>query len=597
MVRDFTEGTEEMLAEAVEYAIANTGQEEEMQLSVDVLGEVCEMDYSEIVSNAIKLQSASRGYGNAQLNAATFLQLIFQNARRKDAETVTTISEGVAEASDEYIKSLTSLVNCINVGGLGDTYEQFYYYKGYYHSTYEASIFGDSSLFAEKVAAAGNGVYGAFYNSINPDIPGNKERLYEFLQRDPATVEDWELDAILTILDSCVIVDESSGDTTLDYEKINMILTGFYTEENYNPLNGFRSYTNYYASDMLGYLASEYDMYYRYRTLGYSRLEPPLSSYADLNAILTSTSVYYDSVKTSFTEIGLDEYGMRKGMDFGIVVSEESDGLNRIVISTAQDDWEERNICLNPFAWNPDLYDEGAHDIYITKAQSDAVIHYSIVNQKGNELVSIQDAVVKKFFGDIGSKASDKADGYIDKAVTGALGVAGPGPVAAYRYVKSYVDVVQETQEANEKIENEIKIQEYEEYCKNLCLGGQSASCGDEQILVLNVKPDENELRIKVAYYNLEKNEDLTVEEVLESYDAFARGDDEGAATVESFDMAFCNGEGAEIGSEAAFRDAVNYVLGKDGTSVTFASEEQVEAAIQYVKNNPEVIKLLQGEE
>ena len=158
----------------------------------------------------------------------------------------------------------------------------------------------------------------------------------------------------------------------------------------------------------------------------------------------------------------------------------------------------------------------------------------------------------------------------------------------------------------NQKIEMEIRVLQYNEYCKNLGMNRAVIDMTSEDFNVrdavqnLNAQPNEeelNEIRIKVAYYNLEMGEDLTVEELMESYNAFLAEDADGAVIIERFDMAFCNGEDAEIGSEAAFRDAVNYVLGKDGTSVTFASEKQVEAAIQYVIDNPEVIELLQGEE
>ena len=103
-------------------------------------------------------------------------------------------------------------------------------------------------------------------------------------------------------------------------------------------------------------------------------------------------------------------------------------------------------------------------------------------------------------------------------------------------------------------------------------------------------KPDENELRIKVAYYNLEMGEDVTMEQVLDSYNAFLAGDEEGSALIESFYNSFYYGRDAEIGSEDAFHDAVVCELDKIGEDIETASEEQVEAAIQYVIAHPELV-------
>ena len=152
----------------------------------------------------------------------------------------------------------------------------------------------------------------------------------------------------------------------------------------------------------------------------------------------------------------------------------------------------------------------------------------------------------------------------------------------------------------NQKIEMEIRVLQYNEYCKNLGMNRAVIDMTSEDFNVrdavqnLNAQPNEeelNEIRIKVAYYNLEMGEDLTVEELMESYNAFLAEDAEGAVIIEQFDMAFCNGKDAWIGSENEFHSAVDQVLGTKGVSITSASEEQVEDAIQYVIAHPETIK------
>ena len=155
-----------------------------------------------------------------------------------------------------------------------------------------------------------------------------------------------------------------------------------------------------------------------------------------------------------------------------------------------------------------------------------------------------------------------------------------------------------ETKLHNEKIEMEIRILQYNEYCKNLGMNRAVIDMTSEDFNVrdavqnLNAQPNEeelNEIRIKVAYYNLEMGEDLTVEELMESYNAFLAEDADGAVIIERFHMAFCNGEDAWIGSYDRFYLAVNDALG-EGANIFSVSEEQIESAIQYVIDHPEMV-------
>ena len=147
----------------------------------------------------------------------------------------------------------------------------------------------------------------------------------------------------------------------------------------------------------------------------------------------------------------------------------------------------------------------------------------------------------------------------------------------------------------NQKIEMEIRAIRYDMYCEVLCMERyRGEDFDDPRNIVPDAKPNEqelNEIRIKVAYYNLEMGEDLTVEEVLESFYAFLAGDEEGSKVVDGFRNSFYNGKDARIGSEDDFRDAVDDALDIEGEKISTASEEQIEAAIQYVIEHPELVK------
>ena len=168
---------------------------------------------------------------------------------------------------------------------------------------------------------------------------------------------------------------------------------------------------------------------------------------------------------------------------------------------------------------------------------------------------------------------------------------------AAIQYVIAHPELVLGGN--NERPEREIggeeyrKYREYSQYSEVLCMERQTISRGDGVIIIYDTKPkpDENELRIKVAYYNLEMGEDVTMEQVLDSYNAFLAGDEEGSALIESFYNSFYYGRDAEIGSEDAFHDAVVCELDKIGEDIETASGEQVEAAIQYVIAHPELVE------
>ena len=81
------------------------------------------------------------------------------------------------------------------------------------------------------------------------------------------------------------------------------------------------------------------------------------------------------------------------------------------------------------------------------------------------------------------------------------------------------------------------------------------------------------------------------MEQVLDSYNAFLAGDEEGSVLIESYYNSFCNGSDAEIGSENGFYCAIVQELGREDENITTASEEQVKAAIQYVIAHPELVK------
>ncbi len=147
----------------------------------------------------------------------------------------------------------------------------------------------------------------------------------------------------------------------------------------------------------------------------------------------------------------------------------------------------------------------------------------------------------------------------------------------------------------NKRLEKEIRAIKYNGYCRVLCMAElRDEDYDDLAHVVMDAQPNEGErkkLLIKVAYYNLEMGRDVTMEQVLDSYNAFLAGDEEGSVLIESYYNSFCNGSDAEIGSENGFYCAIVQELGREDENITTASEEQVKVAIQYVIAHPELVK------
>lgn len=101
----------------------------------------------------------------------------------------------------------------------------------------------------------------------------------------------------------------------------------------------------------------------------------------------------------------------------------------------------------------------------------------------------------------------------------------------------------------------------------------------------------ENELYVRVKYYNYSSDNDVTMEELIDSYRAFLNGDTEGASVMQKF-HAFRHADVYEVSKremrEDEFRDRVNDALKEQYGSdlkIQNASREQLDAAINDLIN------------
>jgi hypothetical protein len=101
----------------------------------------------------------------------------------------------------------------------------------------------------------------------------------------------------------------------------------------------------------------------------------------------------------------------------------------------------------------------------------------------------------------------------------------------------------------------------------------------------------ENELYVRVKYYNVTEQNNVTMEEIIDSYRAFLDCDSEGASVMQKF-HAFRHADVYEVSKrdmrEDKFRDRVNDALREqygDNLRIQTASREQLDTAIEAALN------------
>ena len=101
---------------------------------------------------------------------------------------------------------------------------------------------------------------------------------------------------------------------------------------------------------------------------------------------------------------------------------------------------------------------------------------------------------------------------------------------------------------------------------------------------------DWNVVYIRVAYYNLENNCDLSYDALLHSYNCYLNGDEEGAEDIRSFHLSRTNNKNVVLnGEEITEADFVSEVMNvaKDKYNIRWntVTREQLDDAISVVIN------------
>lgn len=478
MIRDFTEIVQEEMHDAIKdslsdqviYSSHNYTFESELTATVEILGQDCVVNFSDLEAYAENMKIQTRNSVSEQSSMISKLDAIFTDARNHDDEKAINVNDEKTITADVYINTLRDLAESISVSSLGKGATSVRYNYSRFHSSFEDSIFGSSDAFAGKMDSIGGGLLKEFFDSINAVEPFDEHstqinNLYEFLKKDPSEVKDWEMDAILMYLDSCVTVDESKGYSTVNYDRVSMILSGCYTKEEADTSSMFYSYMTYNSNDIFDYIVAEYDRHYQSKAAEFRYFDDSLKGYANLNAILTSTNFYYRTLYLTNTE-DIDENGEFHPVNFGLQVYEELEEPNRIVVDTIQNDAEEFDYHLKPL-YTGGTYDDTRHNIYITQANDNIQYYVSEQQKTENEITRVENALVDKLTSNTQKRIENRL-----LAVIKSSGPSGMVAVTAYKNLSPYTNIYGDTKKKNMEKEAESIYKRHRDYLEKMNAGG-----------------------------------------------------------------------------------------------------------------------------
>lgn len=595
MIRDFTEIVQEEMHDAIKdslsdqviYSSHNYTFESELTATVEILGQDCVVNFSDLEAYAENMKIQTRNSVSEQSSMISKLDAIFTDARNHDDEKAINVNDEKTITADVYINTLRDLAESISVSSLGKGATSVRYNYSRFHSSFEDSIFGSSDAFAGKMDSIGGGLLKEFFDSINAVEPFDEHstqinNLYEFLKKDPSEVKDWEMDAILMYLDSCVTVDESKGYSTVNYDRVSMILSGCYTKEEADTSSMFYSYMTYNSNDIFDYIVAEYDRHYQSKAAEFRYFDDSLKGYANLNAILTSTNFYYRTLYLTNTE-DIDENGEFHPVNFGLQVYEELEEPNRIVVDTIQNDAEEFDYHLKPL-YTGGTYDDTRHNIYITQANDNIQYYVSEQQKTENEITRVENALVDKLTSNTQKRIENRLLAVIKRS-----GPSGMVAVTAYKNLSPYTNIYGDTKKKNMEKEAESIYKRHRDYLEKMNAGGQTACCGSNMIISINEKINEPKLEISIAYYNLthEGKDSIDKESILQDYNNFTSGKEEteGTDNIDRLCNSIASGKNQTINGRVVARDKFeleisDYLRDEYDISIEDASKGQLQEAI-----------------
>lgn len=577
MIRDFTEETlneflDKIKTESLDGVIDN------IELTKEVAGENCILHLPEINDYIDSVQRFLKGNHKTYATYKRILEKIFTEARNKDKETGETVTSKIAEIMDPYKESMSQLVACIDVSSLGDTESLFKYNRGNYHSTYDNSVFGSPGNFIKKIHEVKGGASARLFYSVN-DYEHNEEELEnlkKLIHMDPSELDSYEAAVIIELINNCIGYTgtktnkqtnrvESEYKKEINYEKLSYLTTLFYEEKDEKSIKDTKKYS---LSPNIKIISEYYDSYYKKTYNSNGGLSSDITPYANTNAILKNLCEYYPEIETQPTyAYAYDKYAHEDGLgrwykDFGININEEEVKNDKISYPTITISTNEYNKSIGKTYILKMFPDEEDGDKFKN------ALNISDENLKVNTLDKTIDATYKGGTSYILSwvPGVSKAKDIYDL-------VSGP--------VKAHKDSVKHNENL-EKNQNDITINNY---VSKLGMD-YNISINKDTISYNNLTFNENELKMRVAYYNGVKGNTgadvITTEDVKRYFQEYLDGDSTHISEfyntlTPSNNTQNDNYKGSSIDE---FERKINNTL-DEGVTTSTATPEQMEEAIK----------------
>lgn len=567
MVRDFTEATEEELMQLI-----GDKQEDLESGNINYYGmkydtEAIDSDYvvyfqeiNESVDAVVGDITALQIY-NEQLREN--LQTIFSDAREKDEEWAEEITADVPEIMENYLSNMNTLIESISGNPIGRISGD-----GHALSKHYCSVFGDTECFKELFSDVKSLAQRCFDElKLEDTTQGfyDYSKIYDLLHLNRDEVELWQMEALMMVLDSYVVISKNSDDTkitsiNLATEELEKFLEQCYvscipdgeintaTTETFKTTDVFQDLAKYYNINTYVTLNS-----YEQEIKNYDKNEMIyLQNIAYVNGIIASVDTYYNFLELDYTSDWMMNlsFNIKPVYEINNIsdsFSEDSDNVINVVKSMT----DYINDCIIENINTADVYIEKIV-INVERAKESSITVYNIgdiydgyedytIDSNNGKLVN-PDAVYMNTLGtELQSAYLDYAKNVAKKDLLentiGKIPVAGELLLKAKTAVDKAEQAYSNAVVNNEQCENNIRLSEQRKIISDLRTECTIAVYGTENnYMVTNFHFDRENLQGDVDYYNA----------YAEQYNASHEGNPKQKYDVETLIDAFMDGYGLE---------------------------------------------------
>lgn len=573
--RDFTEETE---YEILEYCSMH--EEDEDWSPADVFGTVEVERYfmnSEDISYHMKnVELHHAMYIDSQSYSEQWVHNVFNDVRACDNNYAQKAHEYKVNAMDYYMESIQVLYESIQVTETESSTNTVGQLTG--------RIFGECEAFSNMVQKAGDGAITPTFQRLYENGTVNWELFDSWMQNG---ANGWEIVAMSKLIDT-YLLDKEADTGYISTEKYSQFLNHCYIREyqefsydsmnfTWNPqkeisedINNLDTYT---ISPMVSYL-----MLYRQQQAGVTLIN--LSDGFDMaNTPQQNHKIIFDCfISDSLSAIN---------ENYQTIEKYEGD-RNEKLLSIAVD-YGEGTATISKYSEYIDLRKLGSSpEINITLFDKSMSNAWNYIDEKIQEAGKEDpDAAVYNRGIEIMNNLATKGIFKIGKNVVGNL-IPEDGEAVCNLLSKMHsfrktgmslfgLNAVKEAVEAkNERIDRNIQVRKYKEYVTAMTQSATFFQCQDT-VTISNIIVNDQELAMRLAYYNSVQNASLTMEELRAQFE-ISRNEKEGIDDLIAY-SSFINKRGVSEGTDDKYNSCVECckdILEKFGLSLSSATQEQI---------------------